>query len=266
MPAAVTAGLTADVAVIGELDRDRLPAVAAELPGEPPVQRRAQGQRRRIELAPTAAAGGDDPLHQEIDDVGIVRQWGGDCHNRRRAAVGWRGPRAAHTSRSYSAIAAAGRGGRRPSRPISEDLRHANRGQKTCPDGAGSQGVRPAPRAQNRADQALPALVGVQVANSAAALLRPRPADRSGKAAVDIVLVKRKPFRQGKRDAGRRKIVQGRHPLWEGTDERQCRRMRDYLAVRSIAAVKNAGWRLAERPRLAFERPPKRRRQPNRML
>jgi hypothetical protein len=37
------------VAVIGELDRDRLPAVAAELRGE----RRAQGQRRRIELAPT---------------------------------------------------------------------------------------------------------------------------------------------------------------------------------------------------------------------
>ena len=81
--------------------------------------------------------------------------------------------------------------------------------------------VGPRPRPLNRGDQPLPAPVGVQVADRAAALIGPRLADLSRKAAVDVVLVKRKPCCGGKRDAGRRKIVQGRYPLYEKTDRRQ---------------------------------------------
>ena len=63
-----------------ELDFDRLTAIWTEPPGEAAAARRPQCQRWRRQVLPTAAAGGDDPMQQQVDQVGVFRE------GRRRAA------------------------------------------------------------------------------------------------------------------------------------------------------------------------------------
>ena len=59
---------------IVEGDPDRLPAVAADLPGEPPRAARPQRQWRRGYILPTAAAGREHPAHCQIGDLGVFRK------------------------------------------------------------------------------------------------------------------------------------------------------------------------------------------------
>jgi hypothetical protein len=74
--------------------------------------------------------------------------------------------------------------------------------------------IGPRPGPLDRGDQPPPALVGMQVADRAASLIRPRLADLARKASVDILLIERKPRHRRKPGAERRIIVQGSYPLW----------------------------------------------------
>ena len=50
---------------------DCLAAVRTDLPGQPPLAGRPQCQWRRRDILPPAPAGGEDPAHYQVGDVGV---------------------------------------------------------------------------------------------------------------------------------------------------------------------------------------------------
>ncbi len=70
----------------------------------------------------------------------------------------------------------------------------------------------------NRGDQPLAALVGVQIAHRAAALIRDGLSNLAREAALNVVLVEGKPLGRGKPRAGERDIGHKRRPSAGGTE------------------------------------------------